>query len=367
MKRNNVLLLGYGIDADRLEAVSINALRLEKQLRFLGYSVKIQNIGFNDPDFATSMLQAVLTRETVIHHLLNVIDVENITIIHDLFVLPAATLLFTLRLKKLRPHLRIIKEVHNDAGFSHVLHPETFIRMLANTHGQLQSILHNCEAYTRNKYLAEKYNIPYLPQPVQILPFQRKHSDVIRIGYLGHALKKKGIYVFPELIRLFGANKNVRTSWEFAFSGLESPIELKQSLIDSANQENSTISFSQKVLPHDFFSRQDFYVLPLQDQFGAISTPNTILEAMEAGAIPVVTAMDSLKGIVQDSKNAILIPYPNAAQIYSTIQGMLKNVRLQSLLRKNARAFIQKNFDERMLLRKLQTLYASKKDSNSNH
>ncbi len=357
MKRNRVLILGYGIDRSRLEAVSINTQQLIHELQDLGMIVHVQNIGYGTEDFGQSMIDACLHRRRIIENLVRLVDELKITDIHDVFVLPLATILFTLELKKLRPKLRIIKELHNDYGHSSTFHKETLIRLIANQKSMLEKVIQSCTTYSRNLHIAKKYGLVYMSQPLKIRPFQRTTSDKIRISYLGHVLKKKGIFEFPELIRRLAKEYGSKVVWSFALSDLGDSASFISTLRSLASEYHLTIHIYGKVKPHDFFSRQDFYVLPIQDQFGAISTPNTILEAMEAGAIPVVTRMPSLEGIVSNNKTGILVSNPSAVHIYSSIQNVLKKPVFQESLRRQARSFVKAHFAQKKVQQQLQGLY----------
>jgi glycosyltransferase involved in cell wall biosynthesis len=358
-KSKKILILGFGIDRRRTEAVSLNTLKTVAVLKKAGFTPVVYNIGYKNPfsDTGTSMWQALFKREQIISDLIQFIDKNQITHVHDVFVLPLSTVIFTLQLKKKRPLLSLIKEIHNDAGFSKKLHSETIIRILASNHYWLSKLLSSCTCYTRNKYLADKYHLRYIPLYVNYSALLRKKSAKVRIGYLGHPLPKKGVWEFPKLIELLASDKKNAYLLSFAFSSIGDESAIKKEISATATRVGIPVLFKKKVIPHDFFADQDFYILPIHDEYGAISTPNTILEAMEAEAIPIVTKISSLIGIVSHNRTGIFIEQPRAEDIFRSLKKVVSKPVLTAEMRKKGRLFIKSHFSEKIVMEKFRKLY----------
>lgn len=361
MKQRSILIYGYGIDKNRTEAVSLNTLKLIKYLEKNKWQVHVINIGYPNKAFFTgnSPTQALFRSKDVISKVKNYIQKNNISTVIDVFVLPLSTVVFTRPLVAQLPHVKFIKEVHNDAGFSRSLHPETFIRILANNRFLFKYANHpNFNRYTRNRYLATKYNLEYLPNSIKIsnIPRKKLSANLINIGYLGHPLKKKGIFEFPKLFALLDEELKQRIIFNFALSDIGDRDQVRVLLQTAAQQNGVKITLSGTVVPSTFFRAQDFYLLPLHDQFGAVSSPNTILEAMEAGAIPIVPEITSLNGIVINGKTGMVTQSYQAEHFLPALHTLISDSRLQRKLRQGARNLIKQEYHPKRVNSKLKVI-----------
>lgn len=360
MNRKKILLIGFGISEKRREAVSVNTIRLEQQLKSLGFEPIRYNIGYENPHAFTgkSMAQALLSFPSIIKKCSKFIKQQRIAYVTDLFVLPLSTLIFTLPLRHMNPNVIFIKEVHNDAGASKKIHAETLIRLLTNKQWMLNLILRTCTCFTRNIQVSQKYNIPYLPTTVPIHKIARIQNKRLRISYLGHPLDKKGIWIFPEIFKQFPIELKKKVEFNFAFSNIGPRKKVEIAFKKEAVKSDIKINFFGTVDPHIFFSSQDIYILPLIDHFSAVSTPNTILEAIEAGAIPIVTDLSSLEGIVKNMETAILIKELNPSEIIQKVKLLSNQPILAANLRKNGRKHLMQNFSDKKVNNILKEIYA---------
>lgn len=359
MKKFNIAVLGYGISKERTEAVSINTLKLEKKLKKFSKKVLRINLGYKNNYFysGNSLAQALILYPFVFTNLISLLKKKKITHVHDVFVLPLASLIFTLPLKIFFPQIIFIKEIQNDAGSSKKFHLETIIRMLTNRQWMLNLLLKNFKCYTKNLTISKKYSLTYLPLSITVYKKERKKSQKLRVSYLGHPLKKKGIDVFPKIFESLPSDLKNKIIFSFALSDVGPRDQVKKMLLKSAKENRVKVSFSQRVKPHSFFSKQDIYVLPIHDQFSAVSTPNTLLEAMEAGAIPIVTQLSSLKGIVHHRKTAFLIKNITGKKIAKLLQKVAEKQSLLQTLRNNGRQYILENYSDKKVNKVLESIY----------
>lgn len=355
----HVLILGYGIDEKRTEAVSINTLKLKQTLERLGCIVTVFNIGYSNPYCNTgdTFAQALCRLPFTIFYLYTYISRYKVTHVHDAFVLPLASLIFTVPLKLLLPKLLFVKELHNDAGQSQQWHLETFIRLVTNQGWMIKIVIHIFTVFSRNKYVSMKYHLPYLPVPVTIRPFNWIPQKKFTISYLGHPLKKKGIYIFPKIFEKIPKKYKNSFHFSFALSTVGDRESVKKSLQESAERNGISIVFHDSVSPHAFFSESDIYLLPLHDKYSAISTPNTVLEAMEAGAVVIVTDIPSLWGIAKNNHNAILIDNLSPEKILNKILHLYLHPSLIKKMRKDARTMIEREYDENRQILYIKGLY----------
>ena len=293
----------------------------------------------------------------MITNLIFLLKKKKVTHVHDVFVLPLASLFFTLPLKLFFPQIIFIKEIQNDAGSSQKFHLETLIRMLTNRQWMLNILLKSFKCYTKNLSISKKYSITYLPLSIGIYKKGRKKSKSLRVSYLGHPLKKKGIDVFPQIFESLPSDLKNTIVFSFALSDVGPRDQVKKMLSKSAKENGVKVSFSNRVKPHSFFSKQDLYVLPIHDQFSAVSTPNTLLEAMEAGAIPIVTRLSSLTGIVSHNKTAFLIKNITAKKIIQLLKKIEGNQNSLQTLRNNGRQYILENYSNKKVNKVLERIY----------
>lgn len=363
----HVLFLGYGIDPNRTEAVSKNTTRLISQLEKNGVRVSIANIGAQVPrngiETPNGMFSAILQKEKILDQIYSYIENEKVTHIHDVFVLPLASVIFFLPIIKKYPKLVSIKEVHNFPGHSRSLHVETFIRLLANRLSQLKLVTDAVHfSFSRNFAISKHFAIPFWPAPIIFQRFtSRKLHKPLRICYLGHPLKKKGIFLFPELFRLLAENgEESEFIFTFALSSIGDREAVKEELRLTAQKYHVKIIFQEEVKPEKFFREQDVLVLPLHDQYSATSTPNTILEAMEAGCLVMTTQTRAIEGVVQDGKTGFLFSPHSPSEIVALLEKVINNEALVARITREAREWLEEHFNQKEMSEIATKLYYEK-------
>lgn len=359
----SVLFLGFGIDRERKEAVSINTLRIHNTLQSLGYKSYIVSVGYKnnnhkDYDFGNTMLESVIKRKKVVSELKRFIEEKKITHVHDVFVLPLASIIFTLSLKDNNDKVVFIKELHNDSGYSRKFHLETIIRFVMNRKGQLNRVLNEYDkVFTRNRLLAKKFKLDYIPTVVDIHTKRKMRTfNVLNLCYLGHPLKKKGFYQFFKLFTTLPDKLKSKVKFNFALSTLGKYEHECRKLKNLAKENGINMSLVGRVKPSKFFRSNDVYILPIDDEYGAISTPNTILEAMEANCLVMTKRIKTLEGIVDES-NSILLYSNDYREIIDKIFYILNNRETIEKFGKRAREYIITNHSEIEVGKKMENLY----------
>lgn len=350
----HLLLLGYGLDDERTEAVSKNTMRLKRRAEQAGYRVSVANIGYphsqNCIENTSSISQAILARGRILWQLESFIRRERVTHLHDVFVLPLASLIFAVPLKQKIARLWYIKEVHNFPGYTPKLQAETLIRVLANRSGQLNRVIQlSDQAFSRNYSISNAYNLPFFPAPISIKHFKPRSArgvrEPIRVCYLGHPLKKKGIFRFPEYLRIMGQSKKNAYHFTFALSDLGARNQVVSLLQQASQKSGVPITVVGKVDPPEFFREQDVLVLPLQDEFSATSTPNTILEAMEAGVVVITTQTPSVQKVIEHEKSGYVVSDLSPEILSAILEKIRTAPRLAPKISQRARLWLEATYN----------------------
>lgn len=360
MTKKHVLFLGFGLDMKRREAVSVNTLKMMDITKELGLKTSIISIGYDGGGYGSSMIDSIIHRSQIIEKIESYIVENNVTHLVDVFVLPLSSHIFVVPLQKSLKNIVYLKEIHNDFGHSKYLTYETIIRVIANRKSQLLSLMDTYDScYTRNPSLAKIYKIIYLPTNIDINDLTRSKSSKIRISYLGHPLKKKGIFIFPEIFAALTPSQKQRYHFSFALSDIGPRDKVSKFLETSAQKLGVTIEIVGKVVPSEFFRNEDIYVLPIQDVYGAVSTPNTILEAMEGQCVVIASNISSLVGILDHNKNSLLVKNPDGTSLIKAINS-LEDGKLRKKLANQARKDIINNYTKRSVIIALERIYGIK-------
>lgn len=363
MKKPHVLVIGYGIDSKRKEAVSINTQKMTSLLEESGYVVTICNIGYSNPHFFTGkgMFSALLMRRSILKRVSSLIKTRGITHILDEFVLPLSSILFVVPLiKTFGKSVVFIKEFHNDYGFSRRIHQETVLRLFANNKwvfSYLQKIYQ--KQFTNNKYLASKRSIPYIPTyfPVYKQPRVPMNDRRVKLCYLGHALQKKGFMSVVNSVKYLPQSFRDQVEYSFAFSSLGNSVALRSSISALFKSYGVPVHFVDSTTASQFFRENDVYILPIHDEYGATATPNTVLESMEAGCIVAVHGILSIKGLVYPGKNGYILSESSPQAVVECLMKILSNKKAAQKVSKNGREFIEQEYAYEVVRKKLLGIY----------
>lgn len=361
-----VLFIGHGLDPKRQEAVSVNTMRLISILSKIGVKAIIKNIGYNTTQDSEGMngvrrmMSNLINRKKVIEEISGIINKENIKYIHDTFVFPGVSLLFSLPLKRIFPNLTFIKEIQNNPGLSNSLDYENFLRLFLNNKSQVQEIIKRYDiVMSRNELIASKLGVIYLPPLINVYSNERPsfNRKITRVCFLGHALKKKGIYEFTKLFEIVPASLRKRLVFNFALNDIGRRKEVEYLLKGKAREQGIKVAVFGTVKPEIFFRNNDILLLPLRDEFGSSSSLNTVFEAMEASCLVVTTDTKLARAVIWDNKNGCLLKKPSADEILMVIKKVIAGKIDSKIIIETARADILKKYSETSLMEKIKKIY----------
>ncbi|MBP9702338.1 glycosyltransferase [Candidatus Woesebacteria bacterium] len=359
MKKSRTLILGYGLNPDRTEAIAKSAIKLQRIHGKIGLACDIVSI---DQIVGTeSLIKCIVNHRKITERLIQLISNNHYTHIVDVFALPISSLVFTKPILAKFPGIVFIKEIQNDYGSSRHLTYETLIRIIGNNKiifDYVRKAANIC--FSRNLNLCNKYSLHYLPTSIPTKPLmERRYKSTLSVCYLGHPLAKKGISIFPEIFKDSGfGNKSIKYS--FAFSDIGPRDEVIKEFTVVAEENNIKINIEGKVDPATFFRKNDIYLLPIHDQFGAASTPNTVLEAMEAGCVVMTTPIESVQGVLND-QNSILLKTIDTSTIHEALVTCQKDIKTLLNKSKTGRRVIINKYSESNYILHLRKLYETKK------
>lgn len=199
-------------------------------------------------------------------------------------------------------------------------------------------------------------NIEVLPNAVavdEIPNIERQISNEKTIVFLGRLHESKGLHEIIEACRIL---KNENYTFDFRCFGA------------GALKEFFTSEMS-KILDDKFFyggvasgaekwkelAGSDIFLLP--SRYGE-GLPMAMLEAMAAGCVAVAADVASVRAVIKDGENGLMVEPYNQAQVVEKLKFLLsENADFESL-RRNARATVEKNFAFGDYIEKLENIYA---------
>lgn len=198
-------------------------------------------------------------------------------------------------------------------------------------------------------------NIEVLPNAVavdEISIVERRKSAEKTIVFLGRLHESKGLHEIIEACRVL---KNENFSFQFKCFGAGA-------LKDFFTSEMS------KILGDNFFyggvasgaekwkelAASDIFLLP--SRYGE-GLPMAMLEAMATGCVAVAADVASVRAVIRDGENGLMVEPYNAAQVVEKLKLLLSEQVDFELLRRNARATVERNFAFSDYIKKLENIY----------
>jgi len=214
---------------------------------------------------------------------------------------------------------------------------------------------------TDNQYMVEKAkefnkNVFYTPPVTNLEKFEKYTKNINRdgknfvIGWLGsnstvHYLST----IIDELESILSENKNI----EIIILGAE-PSDLPT----LSNGKTTFIKNYDEEIMISEVSKMDVGLMPLKDNKDAYTRgygKATIY--MAAGAIPVCSNIGTIKKIINQWENGVLIE--NKEEWVSSILGIYKDKDLMKKMRNNVLEYVNKNFTHQMCFEKLDYAFQS--------
>lgn len=211
--------------------------------------------------------------------------------------------------------------------------------------------------------LKEKFDYPLAEVLSNCIDTTFSDIDVSKIGlekpvflFLGRVEEDKGIYELLESLKLLKK--------EFNFSFV---------LCGSGTMKDYCIRECEEIFGNDFeykgivygddkiniIKNSSFFLLPSYFE----GLPMALLETMAAGVVPIVTSVGSMKFIINDGVNGLLVQKKNSQDLYQKLKYVLTNQLLYNFMSDNARKTIEQKYDIKNYIRELNKIYTS---ANSN-
>lgn len=356
---NKILFIGFELGSSRKEAVSINFKNHVNRVMSKGLQYRVYSLR-SDKSFITHFLNTF----KYLGDIYKIIKKEKITQVHDFFVLPAVSLLFAVPIKLRFPKVTLIKEIHNNFGFSKVVSMESFLRLLLSSKSSIRflALVFNY-VYSRSKYVSSLWKVKYIPQYIPIYKLSDRKTYVenkVSVCYLGHPLAKKGIGLFPEIIRHLDDNLKNKIVFNFAFSNIGNKVQIISEIKNEARTNNIRVRFQNNVEAFKFFRQNDIFILPLVDEHSATSVPNTVLEAMEAGCVVLANDNAIIRSVIKNGNNGILNTKLKAVDVINHLISLTSSKTLITKLSSNSRKYIELNHNLRYIRECFKEIYENK-------
>ncbi len=326
-----VIYLGYRIDEPRHEAVTINASQYRQVAERLGMSCEV--IAYDGTAFSPRKLWAFLRR------LGRACRQEPGIIVHDFFVMPGLSLIVRTYLGALGLSVRYIKTFINPPGTARMLSMEGLLRLVLNNRLLCKLMLVSCESATYFEPLWSR-RLKTLDIPLRYEPGEARDRDgPIVAGYLGHPLRKKGVHLFPEIVRTINSARPDAVEFRFSFSELCDIPDIREALAEINN-----CSVTGPVTPREVFQDIDVYILPIDSCFAASGSFNTVLEAVACGCCVLTADLSALPKILT-SETAELVGTSRAADFADAMIKLIDQPDLLKAKRGSAIEAYSRNYE----------------------
>lgn len=183
-------------------------------------------------------------------------------------------------------------------------------------------------------------------------PLVKREWQTKNIIYLGRFHEAKGLNDIVESCQALGAEDY---KFEFSCYGAGPDQERFVSTMTQMLGENfhfgGVVSGDEKVRA---FSSADIFLMPSRFE----GLPLSLLEAMAAGCIPIVSNRGAMPSVVEDGRNGFLVEPGDVAQIVGKLKFLLsENEAGWNAIRENARRTIVDGYDLAQYSRRLEDLY----------
>ena len=195
-------------------------------------------------------------------------------------------------------------------------------------------------------------NVEVLANSVVIPEIKKKaKSDFIKITFLGHIKKEKGIFDLLIIVKRLITN-NFRVKLTIGGFGETELLKLKiNNLSISSNVE--FLGWITSVQRNKILEESDIFVLASYTE----AMPMSILEAM-AYSLPVVsTFVGGIPELVIHGESGFLIRPGDLDSLYNYLVLLIKNEKLRDSFGKNGRNIIKKRHNIEIVIKKLETIY----------
>jgi glycosyltransferase involved in cell wall biosynthesis len=186
-----------------------------------------------------------------------------------------------------------------------------------------------------------------IPNWVDVAKFAyRPHSPhhPVTIGVLGQISPHKGHNDAVDALRRLG------TGFRLLIAGQGDPTYVGELKKRSVGLPVDYLGF---VEPTDFFSMIDILIVPSwEEPFGIV-----VLEAMASGVPVIATNRGGPVEIIRSALHGVLVPPRDAAALANAVQSLADDDERRQLISKAAREFVERNFDIRVVVPRIEDFY----------
>jgi glycosyltransferase involved in cell wall biosynthesis len=204
------------------------------------------------------------------------------------------------------------------------------------------------------KFMAE--NVFVLPNSLEIKEakeFKKMHpyKDVVKLLFIGRIVKDKGLEFILQALKLL-KEKNIPFKFIMAGTGEDKDEYVSgfSELLGPDFEYRGIVSGVSKTM---LLKECDIFLLPSFYE----GLPVSLLECMSFAMIPVVTSVGSIKNVVSDEYNGIIVRKHSSEDISEAIIRLINSNDLSEMLATNAQQYIFENFNPEAYIEKLNYIY----------
>jgi glycosyltransferase involved in cell wall biosynthesis len=213
----------------------------------------------------------------------------------------------------------------------------------------------------KNAFVKKIFKFEYLPNFVDLNIYRfkkkkfHKNLNILFIGFFSKIKNPQLIYNAWKKIK----NKNIKIIFigKKNFDYYLSDFRIYNQIYDDAKKNSllKKIKFvDQTNKITKYFNISDIFVLPSKTE----GMPNSLLEAMASGLVPVVLKISNLySDIIIDKFNGFILKKNNANELAKILQNIIYNKNKLTQISINARKTIEKKFDLNIYLVKIKNVY----------
>lgn len=177
------------------------------------------------------------------------------------------------------------------------------------------------------------------------------HEGTLTLLFLGRIVKDKGIeYIFQALKAL----KERGFVFKFLMAGSgedkDKYVERFSEILGPYFEYMGVVSGNAKTA---LLEKSDVFLLPSFYE----GLPVSLLESMSFGLVPIVTGVGSIKSVVTDGNNGIIVEKKSSEDIYEAIIKLIREKDLVEELGINARQYIFEHFNPDIYIKELNKIY----------
>lgn len=182
----------------------------------------------------------------------------------------------------------------------------------------------------------------------------RVSSEKVRFIFIGRIIKTKGIYTISESMKYLSKYFD-----RFSLSIFGNGPEVDEWIASLNKIEGLDYTYNGVVGGSDKWKAlygADVFLLPALHSEGM---PIAMLEAMAAACVVVVTDVASIKTVIKDYSNGILLSESSPEQLASVMEKLILGKADKELIGQNAMQYVQNNLSLPNYIHKLEDLYIS--------